>query len=136
MADTHTAAAPAPAETQTVTAEPSAFLSALRKELRPKDQAAEARIQAAVDTLAQQALQSANLVSTDVVKTIQAIIAQLDQKLTQQVNQILHHPDFQQLEGAWRGLSYLVNNTETDEMLKIKVMSVTKEELAKNLEKV
>jgi len=135
MAETETAAAPAAAGVQTTTAEPSGFLSALRKELRPKDQAAEARIQAAVDTLAQQALQSANLVSTDVVKTIQAIIAQLDQKLTQQVNQILHHPDFQQLEGAWRGLSYLVNNTETDEMLKIKVMSVTKEELAKNLEK-
>ncbi len=135
MAEIQTAAAPSAAATQTATAEPSGFLSALRKELRPKDQAAEARIQAAVDTLAQQALQSANLVSTDVVKTIQAIIAQLDQKLTQQVNQILHHPDFQQLEGAWRGLNYLVNNTETDEMLKIKVMSVTKEELAKNLEK-
>ena len=64
MAETETAAAPAPAAAQTTTAEPSAFLSALRNELRPKDQAAEARIQAAVDTLAQQALQSANLVST------------------------------------------------------------------------
>ena len=68
-------------------------------------------------------------------QAIQAIIAQLDQKLTEQVNQILHHADFQQLEGAWRGLHYLVNNTETDEMLKIKVMSVSKAELAKNLEK-
>src|SRR6478735_1757673 len=121
MAETHTAAAPAPAETQTVTAEPSAFLSALRKELRPKDQAAEARIQAAVDTLAQQALQSANLVSSDVVRTIQAIIAQLDQKLSEQVNRILHHDEFQQLEGSWRGLHYVTNTTETDEMLKVKV---------------
>jgi type VI secretion system protein ImpC len=136
MADVETAAAPAPAgAAQTVTAEPSAFLSALRKELRPKDQAAEARIQEAVDTLAQQALQSANLVSSDVVKTIQAIIAQLDQKLTEQVNQILHHDEFQQLEGSWRGLHYLINNTETDEMLKIRVMSVSKNDLAKSLEK-
>ena len=46
----------------------------------------------------------------------------IDQKLTEQVNQILHHPDFQQLEGAWRGLHHLVNNTETDEMLKIRVL--------------
>jgi type VI secretion system protein ImpC len=136
MADVETAAAPAPAgAAPTVTAEPSAFLSALRKELRPKDQAAEARIQEAVDTLAQQALQSANLVSSDVVKTIQAIIAQLDQKLTEQVNQILHHDEFQQLEGSWRGLQYLINNTETDEMLKIRVMSVSKNDLAKSLEK-
>jgi type VI secretion system protein ImpC len=85
--------------------------------------------------LAQQALQSANLVSSDVVKTIQAIIAQLDQKLTEQVNQILHHDEFQQLEGSWRGLHYLINNTETDEMLKIRVMSVSKNDLAKSLEK-
>ena len=135
MAEVETAAAPAPAAAQTTTAEPSAFLSALRRELRPKDQAAEARIQEAVDTLAQQALQSANLVSSDVVRTIQAIIAQLDQKLSEQVNQILHHDEFQQLEGSWRGLHYLINNTETDEMLKIKVMSVSKNDLAKSLEK-
>src|SRR3954447_8161662 len=136
MADVETAAAPVPAAAaQTVTAEPSAFLSALRKELRPKDQAAEARIQEAVDTLAQQALQSANLVSSDVVKTIQAIIAQLDQKLTEQANQILHHDEFQQLEGSWRGLHSLINNTETDEMLKIRVLSVAKNDLAKSLEK-
>jgi type VI secretion system protein ImpC len=137
MADTETQAAPAPAAAQatTTTAEPTAFLSALKKELRPRDQAAEARIQAAVDTLAQQALASANLVSPDVVRTIQAIIGQLDAKLSEQVNAILHHPDFQKLEGSWRGLHHLINNTETDEMLKIKVMSVTKDEVAKNLEK-
>src|SRR5690606_26639435 len=48
---------------------------------------------------------------------------------------ILHHPEFQQLESAWRGLSYLVNNTETDEMLKIRVFNISKAEVGKTLKK-
>jgi type VI secretion system protein ImpC len=46
---------------------------------------------------------------------------------------VLHHEDFQKLEGAWRGLHHLVNNTETDEMLKIRVMNVSKKDLHKTL---
>src|SRR5919106_2610684 len=136
MAETETLVIPAPAGAQTVTAAPpDAFLVSLKKELRPKDQAAEARIVAAVDTLSRQALQSASLISADVVKTIQAIIGQLDRKLGEQIDQILHHPDLQALEGSWRGLQHLVTTTETDELLKIKVMHVTKGELAKSLER-
>jgi len=66
---------------------------------------------------------------------IEAIIAEIDRKLTEQVNQILHHPDFQELEGTWRGLHHLVNNTETDEMLKIRVLNVSKKDLGKTLKK-
>ncbi len=76
------------------------------------------------------------MISTDVIKSIEAIIAQLDKKLTEQINLILHHDDFQKLEGAWRGLHYLVNNTETDEMLKIRVMNISKKDLGKTLEAV
>src|SRR5208282_2648613 len=50
-------------------------------------------------------------------------------------NLILHHPDFQQLEGGWRGLHYLISNTETDTMLKIRVINVSKNELRKTLKK-
>ena len=136
MAETDTLAAPAPAAAQTVDAAPlDAFRVALKKELRPKDQAAEARIEAAVDTLSRQALESASLVSADVVKTIQAIIGQLDRKLGEQIDQILHHPDFQKLEGTWRGLQHLVTTTETDELLEIKVLHLTKDELSKSLER-
>ena len=46
-------------------------------------------------------------------------VAALDEKLSEQINQIIHHADYQKLEGSWRGLHYMVNNTETDEMLKI-----------------
>ena len=75
------------------------------------------------------------LISSDVVKSIEAIIAQLDKKLTEQINLILHHEDFQKLEGAWRGLHYLVNNTETDEMLKIRFMDISKQDLGKTLKR-
>ncbi len=47
----------------------------------------------------------------------------------------MHHEDFQQLEGAWRGLHYLVNNTETDETLKIKVFNISKKDLGRTLKK-
>ena len=69
------------------------------------------------------------------IGTIKAIIAEIDKKLTDQVNLILHNERFQQVESAWRGLHYLVNNTETDEMLKIRVMNISKKDLGKTLKK-
>ncbi len=111
------------------------FQSLLKREFRPRDEEAANRIGDAVRTLAEQALANTRLVSDDALRTIQAIIAQLDKKLTEQLNLILHHPDFQQLEGAWRGLFHLVNNTETDQMLKIRVLNITKNELSRTLEK-
>ena len=56
-------------------------------------------------------------------------------KLTEQINLILHNERFQQLESAWRGLHYLVNHTETDEMLKIRVMNISKKDLGRTLKK-
>jgi type VI secretion system protein ImpC len=63
------------------------------------------------------------------------MIAEIDRKLTEQVNHILHHEDFQKLEGGWRGLHYLVNNTETDELLKIKFLNIGKADLGKTLKR-
>jgi type VI secretion system protein ImpC len=120
---------------QTEAKEFNDFGALLNKEFKPKSDHAQEAIQSAVKTLAAQALESSVVVSNDVVNTITAIIAEIDRKLTEQVNAILHHPDFQQLEGAWRGLSYLVNNTETDEMLKIRVLNISKKELGKTLRK-
>src|SRR5882672_37768 len=111
------------------------FDSLLRKEFKPKTDEAKEAVERAVRTLAEQALSQTKLIGTDVVKSIEAIIAQLDKKLTEQINLIIHHPDFQKLEGAWRGLSYLVNNTETDEMLKIRFMNISKAELGKTLKR-
>src|SRR6267142_4301983 len=107
----------------------------LQKEFKPKTDRARSEVETAVRTLAEQALRDTAVVSDDVIGTIKAIIAEIDQKLTEQVNLILHNERFQQVEGAWRGLSYLVNNTETDEMLKIRVMNISKKDLARTLKR-
>jgi type VI secretion system protein ImpC len=67
--------------------------------------------------------------------SIQGAIEKLDAAISSQLAAVLHHPDFQKLEGAYRGLHHLVMNSETSSKLKIKVMSVTKDELRKDLEK-
>lgn len=119
----------------TRTAESSDFAALLDKQFRPKTDRAQQEIAAAVETLAEYALKNTDIISEDAVESIQAMIAAIDQKLTEQVNQIIHHEDFQALESAWRGLSYMVNNTETDESLKIKVMNISKADLHKTLRK-
>jgi type VI secretion system protein ImpC len=119
----------------TATLEGGDFSSLLNKEFKPKSDRAKEAVESAVSTLAEYVLKGVTTVSEDAVKTIEAIIAEIDRKLTEQVNLIMHHEDMQQLEGAWRGLRYMVTNTETDEMLKIKVMNISKKELAKTLKK-
>src|SRR5919107_650451 len=115
--------------------EASDFDSLLKKEFKPKTDEAREAVERAVRTLAEQALSQTKLISSDVVKSIEAIISQLDTTLTEQINLILHHEEFQKLEGAWRGLHYLVNNTETDEMLKIRFMNISKADLGKTLKR-
>ena len=61
-------------------------------------------------------------------------IADIDTLLCLQVNEILHAPEFQRLEGAWRGLQYLVSRADTGELLKIRVLNASKSDLAKDLE--
>src|SRR3981081_2443413 len=109
--------------------------SLLQREFKPKTDRARSEVETAVRTLAEQALRDTAVVSDDVIGTIKAIIAEIDQKLTEQVNLILHNERFQQVEGAWRGLSYLINNTETDEMLRIRVMNISKKDLGRTLKK-
>jgi len=111
------------------------FAQLLQKEFRPKTEEAKTAVQQAVQTLAAQALAHTALISADVVQSIEAMIAEIDRKLSEQINLIMHHEDFQKLEGAWRGLHHLVNNTETDEMLKIRVMSISKADLSKTLKR-
>ncbi len=122
-------------QTATVTRDSDDFASLLKKEFKPQTDRAKQEVEAAVQTLAQQALSTTMTISSDVIQNIQSIIAAIDRKLTDQVNEIIHHEEFQKLEGAWRGLHYLVNNTETDSMLKIRVMNVSKKELHKTLKK-
>ena len=109
------------------------FASLLNKEFKPKTDEARGAIENAVQTLAQQALAHSNTISTDAYRTIEGLIAALDKKLSDQMNLILHHEEFQKLEGTWRGLKYLVDNSDPDEMLKIRVMNISKNDLRKTM---
>lgn len=109
------------------------FASLLKQSFKPRTERAATEVENAVTTLVRQALSDTSVIKDDVLDTIEEMIARLDEKLTAQVNEIIHAPEFQQIESAWRGLHYLVFNSETDSMLKIRVMNVSKNELYRNL---
>lgn len=114
---------------------PDEFEALLEREFKPKGSAKD-QISDAVRTLAMQMIEeNASIVQDDAIGTITAMISKLDEKLTAQINEILHHEAFSKLESAWRGLHYLVSNTETDETLKIRVMNISKKDLSKTLKK-
>jgi type VI secretion system protein ImpC len=82
-----------------------------------------------------QVLQGEMAVSRDAEAMINARIAQIDHLLSIQLNEILHHPQFQKLESTWRGLKYLVDNSSTSSMLKIRVLNASKKELLRDLQR-
>ncbi len=115
------------------TRDPDEFAALLKSSFKPRTDRVAAEIENAVATLVDQAMIDSSLVQDDVLQTIEEIIARLDEKISSQLNEVMHAPEFQTLEGAWRGLHYLVFNSETDATLEIKVMNVSKLELGKEL---
>ena len=101
----------------------------LKQSFKPRSEQAATEVENAVQTLVTQALSDSSLVKDDVLSTIEEMIARIDEKLSAQMNEILHAKEFQQLESAWRGLHYLIFNSETDATLKIRVLNVGKMEL-------
>ena len=118
---------------ETALAEADEFSSLLKQNFKPRTERAASEVESAVQTLVTQALADSTVVKDQVLDTIEEMIARLDEKLTAQMNEVLHAPEFQQLESAWRGLSYLVFNSETDATLKIRVLNVGKAELYRHL---
>ena len=113
-------------EARTQTQDADEFASLLKQTFRPRTERAATEIENAVKTLVEQALADTSVIKSDVLDTIGEMIAQLDKKLSAQMNEIMHAPEFQQLEGAWRGMKYLVFQSETDALLKIRVMNVSR----------
>ena len=74
-------------------------------------------------------------VSPDTETMLNARIAEIDRLVSRQLNEIMHHSEFQRLEGTWRGLKYLMDQTETGTNLRIKVFNASKKELLKDLKK-
>ena len=115
------------------TRSPDEFADLLKQSFKPRSERAATEVENAVNTLVTQALSDTTLIKEDVLDTIEEMISRIDQKLTAQMNEILHAEEFQQIESAWRGLHHLVFNSETDAQLKIRIMNVSKGELYRNL---
>src|ERR1051325_7127338 len=82
-----------------------------------------------------QVLEGSMTVSKDAEAMINARIAQIDHLVSIQLNEVLHHESFQKLEGSWRGLKYMMDQSETSDKLKIKVLNVSKKELLRDLQR-
>ena len=120
-------------EAQVQTRETDDFAQLLKQSFKPRTERAATEVENAVATLVRQALEDKDVIKDDVLDTIDAMIAKLDEKLSAQMNEIMHNETYQQIESSWRGLNYLVMNSETDAQLKIRVMNTSKGELYRNL---
>jgi type VI secretion system protein ImpC len=99
------------------------------------DKSAKERGKNLVKEFVAQVLEGNMTVSKDTEAMINARIAQIDHLISIQLNEILHHPSFQKLEGTWRGLKYLLNQSETGEKLKIKILNASKKEILRDLQR-
>src|SRR5207302_803018 len=126
-------AAAGAAATQTVDA-PS-LLDQVISATRPQDAKEADRAKTYFKQFLEGAVKPGQVVSKDVETNIKYWIGEIDKKLSAQLNEVLHHPDFQKLEGTWRGLHYLVHQSETGESLKFRGLNVTKKELFRDLER-
>jgi type VI secretion system protein ImpC len=100
-----------------------------------KDVTARARGKDLVSQFVAQVLDGAMMISKDAEAMINARIAQIDHLISIQLNEILHNEQYQKLEASWRGLKYLMDQSETSSNLKIKVLNVSKKELLRDLQR-
>src|SRR5436309_420772 len=119
----------------TTTTEAPGLLDQVIQATRPQDTREAERAKDYFRQFVDQIVKPGQVVSKDVETNIKFWIGEIDKKLSSQLNEIMHHPDFQKLESTWRGLHYLVHQTETGEALKIRVLNVSKKDLFKDLEK-
>ncbi len=100
-----------------------------------KDTAAQERGRDMIKEFVSEVLAGQITMARDTEAMLNARIAQIDRLVSTQLNEIMHAPEFQKLEGTWRGLKYLLSQSETSENLKIKVLNVSKKDLLKDLQR-
>lgn len=123
------------AKTEAVAEEKSLLDQIIDSGRMARDESQRSRAKDLISEFVSQVMEGAMTVSKDTEAMINARIAQIDKLLSDQLNEVMHHADFQKLEASWRGLFYLVSQSETGEKLKIRVMNTTKNELLKDMEK-
>src|SRR5262249_26956961 len=121
-----------PVTTTTTEAAPASLLDEV---LAATKQTERSRAEDLIRTLTEEALKGTVTYSRNVTLTLKDGIEALDAALSKQLAAVMHHPSFQKLEGTWRGLHYLVMNSETSAQLKIRMLNVSKRELFKDVDK-
>jgi type VI secretion system protein ImpC len=109
--------------------------SLLDQAIKATKQTEKSRAQELLRTLTEEALKGTITWNRDVSRTINAGINAIDEAISKQLAAIMHTPEFQRLEGTWRGLNYLVMNSETSAQLKLKVLNVSKRDLFKDVDR-
>lgn len=132
MAKAEEGASPKAAETTT---QASLLDQIVEKGMKARDDRAKDRGRGLVQAFVEQLLDPKMVVGKDTEKTISLRIAEIDKLISSQVNEIMHHASFQQLEGSVRGLHYLVHQSETGTSLKVRVLNSSKKDLLKDLER-
>jgi type VI secretion system protein ImpC len=111
------------------------LLEEMIKSTLPKDEREAERTKMYFRRFLAQVVEPGQVVSNNVEANIKHWIGEIDKRLSAQLNEVMHHPDFQKLEGTWRGLHYLVHLSETGENLQIRVLNVTQKELFEDQER-
>ena len=124
-----------PAAASTTTAEVSLLDQIVEQGRFGEEPASQQRGKNLVKEFLAQVLSGEVTVSRDSEAMINQRIAQIDHLVSLQLNEVMHHPAFQKLEGSWRGLKYLLDNSEMTPMLKVRVLNASKKEVLKDLQR-
>lgn len=112
------------AQAQSVTSEERSFLSDAIKATKKEDTT---RAKSLIQAFVEEASKGTLKFDKNISRSIRNAISGIDEAISKQLAAVMHHPDFQKLEGSWRGLEYMVKSSETGTQLKIRVMNCSKD---------
>ena len=112
-----------------------ASTSILAQAIGATKQTESSRAQELLSSLTEEALKGTVKWNKNITTTLNDTITEIDKVMSKQLSLIMHNKDFQKLEGSWRGISHMTSNIETNSTLKIQLMSMSKDELHKDLSK-
>ncbi|MBU2870485.1 type VI secretion system contractile sheath large subunit [Colwellia sp. E2M01] len=122
------------AEVLQATSEETGF-SILDQAIDATKQTESSRAEELIRSLTEEALKGTVQWNKNLTVTFNQAIQIIDETISKQLAAIMHNEEFQKLEGSWRGLNHTVQNSETNATLKIRIMSLSKKELHKDLSK-
>ncbi len=122
-------------ENQSTSTTSEQSVSFLEQAIGATKQTEASRAEELIKTLTEEAMKGTVSWNKNLTVTFREAITLLDKQISEQLSAVMHHPDLQKLEGSWRGLNYLVMNSETSSTLKVRMISITKKELHKDLSK-